>query len=385
MPENPIIKNTLLTTHFDLLDFSWKTGLAAGTNRLGFFIGLSLAVLYLISRIDLYWPAKILWAYALIRVIYVIEFPLIHYGFETLAFQADAGANAIEVALIPALALFMDRRCRILFWRYLPFLMVWELACVWLGWRGLMIAPSFNCAFVALSLPLGPLWLWFLAIPTILTHHAATAQAMLATYALVWAFRRLRLRYFLGAAASTLVGLYFVILSHAHNDHFDMDGRLERWGGKYLCSWLYSDHTCGRHVLNWKNILLGVGPSTFMRISVRINDFSSRSVLFLHNEFAQVPWDLGLFALFLCLIVYARALWISWHEKQLFLSLAALAPLCFAWHPFRFAPSAILVTMIIERALRKKEVPMFHEINDLGAISSISVGEKSIPWPQQNR
>lgn len=358
MPQQGQPINTLLTTWLDLLDFTWEKGFEAGLNRLGFYLGLSLIVLYLYRRLDVYAPAKALWAYCLLRAIWLVEFPTTHFGVETLAFQADAGANLAEVILLPAFVLLLSEGARAWVWRAMPYFMLWPIACAWLRWNGPQIAPSFNLALVALYLPLAPRWFYFAAVPSILSHHAGTAQLMLATQAFVWAVRSLPWRWAVGAGVALPGIILPVIYYHSHGPMLDMLGRLERWSvtGPYMRSWLFADHTGKTTHLDPVNVLFGVGPATFSRISIKINNFESPMVLFLHNEFQQVPWELGVVALILALAVYARAARSAWGDLPLLCSLASLLPLAFFWHPFRFFVSATLALLILHRALFPKKL-----------------------------
>lgn len=345
--------NSLLTTHLDLLELDPSGGIATGTIRLWWFALCVAAIGYIIMRCELKLPAKLLWLYLVARVLWIIEFPIIHYGYETLAFQADAGQNLAEVLLLPLLFGVMGGNVADKLWRALPWVMVAQLACVWLKWKGLLISPSFNLALVALFLPLAPNWLWFLALPTILSQHAATAQVIVAVHCVVLGWRMLPRKLFVPLCVAAAAGGFFFVWLHSHNEFFDMDGRFARWSldGKYMRAWLYADHTGKTEVLHWGRLLLGMGPSSFMRISLAIDNYKHPSVLFLHNEFLQIPWEAGLVALALALWVYAVAVRQEWKNARAISVLVALIPMCITWHPFRMAGSAFMVAMLLDRAL----------------------------------
>jgi hypothetical protein len=343
----------ILTTFLDLLEYSPEKGLLTGTTSLVWWLGMTVAAIYLVSRLELFWPAKVLWAYALVRALWIIEFPITHYGINTRAFQAYAGANAIEVALVPALILFLSDRARMWVWYSLRFAAIYLCLCAWMKWGGPQLTPSFNLALVALYLPFAPLWVWVVAVPTILSHHAGTAQLMLAVQLGVFTWKRwglLRTAMGLVPGAAALLGVMYY---HSHGPALDMLGRLDRWSwtGRFMRSWLYADHTGATHHLSWPNILLGVGPGSFTPISIMIDNYTHPLVVYLHNEFQQVPWELGVFALLLMLAVYARAVWKARFDVQLLASLAAMVPLCAMWHPFRFFLPAMMVGLVIHRAL----------------------------------
>ncbi len=116
-------------------------------------------------------------------------------------------------------------------------------------------------------------------------------------------------------------------------------------------SWIYSDYTGKTRALHWDNILLGIGPGTFPRISVLIDKFTHPLIIFLHNEFEQIPWEYGMTALILALAVYARALWQARGDRPLFISLVSLSAFCFFWHPLHFFFSATMVGLLIFEGL----------------------------------
>src|SRR5690606_25723054 len=108
-------------------------------------------------------------------------------------------------------------------------------------------------------------WLQVASVATILSHHAGTAQMMLAAYAGVWCIKNLRPRYiFISATCIISAFLGFVLLHQEGHTLGDVGGRLDRWFGRFQNFWLYG----GDPGLDWWNIVLGVGPGTFMNTSM---------------------------------------------------------------------------------------------------------------------
>lgn len=363
MAESP----SILTTHLDQLQFSWRNIIQVGTWRLGFFLGLCAIVIYFLSRMkELYLPARILWGYALCYAIFTMEFPFVHYGQGHTAFQAWAGMNALEVTLIPLFALYLSEAGVAKIFSWLKWIMLGEILCACTGTRGLLIAPSFNLAFVALYLPFAPLWLWIVGVGAICTHHAGAAQAMLGTYALLWCWRNLRRRYFLGALLVIVPVVLGVAYFHSHSELLDGSERLDRWVGRFFDFWLHGNMPGKKSTeIIWLFVFFGVGPATFMWSSMLIDRFKEPVALFMHNDFIQVFWELGTFGGSLALLVYRKALLSAADTPPTLYALAGLAPFAFFWHPLRFFPTALLVALLVRQALIRKGLSREWESPDL--------------------
>src|SRR5579871_266521 len=113
-----------------------------GIWHITFFFGLSLGIMKWMSA----WPkwtvplsVKLLWAYVLIYALFILEYPALHFGAYTSAYQIQAGQVLVEALLIPLSAMLFSQ----IIWQYLWIPVLYTALCVWLQWDGFLIASSF--------------------------------------------------------------------------------------------------------------------------------------------------------------------------------------------------------------------------------------------------
>jgi hypothetical protein len=296
-------------------------------------IVLSLAAASLIWKQPLPRVARALWVYVLVYAIYILEFPARHFGDFTIAYQVTAGQVAVEALLIPLGAMALYK-----FWhKILPIVVIGELICVWIKHPGLMVAPSFNLALCAVSLPFLPLWMVVSVAVTALTHHGSTAILILIAQSIGMSRRYPRLLLlipFCGLAAWI----------HSNGPMIDGLERLEHWN-KYMSFWWGS---------GWKTILLGFGPGSFIHTSMWLDKYKAPLFFQMHNDFLQSIWELGIVGFSLIIGVVATAIKRTWDRPKELAAVLGCVAFAIPYHPLRFCPSALVMAVIFWKALKKE-------------------------------
>lgn len=343
-----------------------------GTWRLTFFWGMLVCLLpLLVVAKDLFgWAVACLWGWVVINALYIVEYPSLQFGVYSKAFETTAGQCFLEVLLLPTAVILFPLD---ILW-VLPAAVVYEVGALFFHGYGFMIAPSFDTAFLALCLPflLKPrdkyygvrIALIVFTVFTILFHHGSTALMMLGAYALILGFRDKRLRLL------TLVSLplaVFAAVIHSHGPMLDGMERLTVWS-RYLTRWAgWAGSQGDFYAHNWRilwndlkactwgNISVGAGAGSFMWFSLLIDDFKPPMFLMMHSDWLQILFELGVMGLFLAGWVYRTALKRVWTNTPLLLGVVGSGIFALTYHPLRFFPSALLVTVIFARALRLED------------------------------
>jgi len=196
--------------------------------RYGMFFGVLFCVATIIfSRSkQIGWIACTTWFYVLCSAIATIEYPVIRFGVFNTGFMATAGQTALEVLVIPLAVLSLPR---ILFNKsieWMTWLILTDLIAVWIFGTGIMIAPSFDLALIAMFLPFAPIWLVILSGVTILTHHASTAVMIMVAQCMVFAMSYKRLRPIVFAVIPVAIASAFY---HARGPNLDGNERVTVW------------------------------------------------------------------------------------------------------------------------------------------------------------
>jgi hypothetical protein len=312
-----------------------------------YFFGLSGIVLLGLYRFrpQIGWAALLLWYYVLIRALYLSEFPGLDYGEYHLAYEATAGQAFIEALLLPLFALSLSKAGVLRAFRWgLPWLVAFQIGVVWLHRDGLMIAPSFNLALLALCLPLVSPWLWAPILLTVASFHGGTAQLMMGAIFLTWAIRWARTwQSRLGWALLAALGLILAKI-HEHGPLLSGEGRLAGYR-------LYMGVWAG----DWRSIVWGSGPGSFLWMGPLIAGMKGEFFLHLHSDWLQIPFELGVVGLVLALGVLYRAVRESWGEPRILAGVVGLAAFATTYHPARFFPTALLAALILRLALSRRD------------------------------
>lgn len=304
-----------------------------GIWHIAIFAGLSLAIVkWLFDWKSLPVSARFLWGYVLIFSLFVLEWPALHFGVYTAAYQVQAGQVFAEAVFTPLAAFIFFRMIR----RGIIFLAFFLCVCVWFNIPGLMLAGSFNSALAALTIPFIPWWAALVVIGTVLTHHASTALMVIAAQLFAFALKTKRARLPLALALPVLVGIAYL---HQHGAWFDSTERLVHWK-EYMSFWLKEPR--------W--IAIGVGPGSFIWTSAMIDHFSGPIFMQMHNDWLQILWELGAVGLGLVLWVFVSATRSAWDSVESLAGIFGCAAFGLTYHPTRFFPSALLVAWIFVRA-----------------------------------
>lgn len=311
-----------------------------GVWHMTYFFGLALILVNWIAvffRRLLNLPEKLLLAYTLLYALFISEFPKLHFGLYNTAFQATAGQVFAEIILVVIGAMSLQKWAR----KILPFVVLFSLACVWLPFNGLMIAPSFNSAFAALAMPLSPWWVIALTLLTIVTHHGSTAVLIAAAQFLALAIKFRKLRKW-GLAALGILGA----AAYFNSGHmFDGWDRLNRYQ-QFFNLWRQ----------DWRNIIFGVGPGTFAWSSLEADKYAGDPFLQLHSDWLGFGWDFGLIGLGLAGAVFITAVRNAWEKPWLLSALFGCGAFALTYHPLRFFPTAFLTAMIVFQARRDDQL-----------------------------
>ncbi len=335
-----------------------------GLWRISIFFGLILLIFMLAwkYRSTLGGPVVALWGYALTRAIYYLEFPTFPFGDYNVAFISTAGQNFCEAFAIPLGVILLGVE-RIWLWSWFRWVIAIEILLVWIGQPGLMTVPragSLDLALIAMFVPFLPWWLAAVAAVTIVTHHGATAQSVLAVQTVVYIFAYVRRRQAIFLSSISVLGLTAAAYVHTRGaSPFDSYGRITLWT-RAMNFWIHGSLT-QHDTVSTKWILLGVGPGSFMWTSFLMDNFRGEVFPWLHSEWLQIPWELGVVALVLVSWVLALAVIRAWECPQTLAAVLGCAVCALSYHPLRYFPSALLVALVMHRALYedKKESLLF--------------------------
>lgn len=300
-----------------------------GVWRITIFFGIAFSIIKWVSGSDVApLSAKLLWSYTLVSALFILEFPLVQFGEVHTAFQATAGQALIEAIFIPIGAIVFRK----LIPKLLPYVVSFALLCVWMNWPGFLHAPSFHSAFAALAIPLlvSPYLIGAVVI-TVLTHHGTTALLILSAQmlALTLRLKKRRLLIFLVAFA---LSAYFC---RAGGPLLNGEERLTKYA-EFMGFW----------AREWRWIILGVGPGSFMWTSLMLDKFQTPLFLQMHSDWLQIVWELGLVGFALTVGVFLSAIKSAWDKPRLLAAIAGCAAFGLTYHPLRFYPPALLIAYI---------------------------------------
>jgi len=308
--------------------------------------------------------AVALWGWVLFLALWTIEFPMLAYGDAQRAFEATAGATALEALLVPLAILTAAPQL----WRLQKWVMLAAIALVWSG-HSLMTdwthsSPSFDTALLALYFPFAPWWMKPLILVTVFSFHGTGALLILLFELLAfillktWTWpRKERIALWGGICGFLLLGaagLYLFRDTSAVKRLLEgQTNRLAMWQ-RYMDFWL---HGPGGTKIIWPFVLIGVGAGSFLWCAIMVDmpKFALPQEQFMHNEFLQVTFELGLVGILLALALLYRALKNAWGDPRLFPALCGFVAFALTWHPLRHFPTMLLVGLIFWRALVEKK------------------------------
>ncbi len=303
-----------------------------GVWRVSICIGLSIAVFFLLKKVPISRLAKALWGYILIYSLILMEYPYPFYGGLSRSFEASAGQTFAEAVLIPLAVLVYPKQIL----KCIPYVVGLEIFLLWLMNKGLMMAPSFDTAFIALCLPLVSPWLWVPAFITIITRHGSTALTIIAAQVFSYLLLKRKFKHIIAGSMSmeALIWIKSDFLLGFHD-------RFEAWT-RFMKFWAETPN----------RIAFGHGPGSFMWSSLVIDGFKAPVFLAMHSDWLQITFDLGLIGLILCL---AFTLETAWKRRNL-ASLLGAVTFGMTYHPLRFLPSAVVTALIFRLASVEQEV-----------------------------
>ena len=103
----------------------------------------------------------------------------------------------------------------------------------------------------------------------------------------------------------------------------------------------------------WPFVVFGVGPGTFMWMSLLIDKFTPPLFLQMHSDWLQVLFELGIVGALLAIVSYVRALARAKNDTAQLAAVVGIGAFALTYHLFRFFPPAVLVVMILLRGVRK--------------------------------
>lgn len=317
-----------------------------GTWRLSYFVGLFLMVCVLAVRYRevLYPEVAAMWAFVVVSALWILEFPATPFNENNVAFQATAGICLAEAMLIPLFFFTAGNGVLKFIWKIFPFVVVGEIACVWLKLPGLMTSPaaaSLDLVFIALYLPFAPTWLKALSVATIFTHHGSTALLVMLMQLIGLGLRVKMIRWSLLVLAPALVGIAYL---NSHGAWFDGLERL-RFYQKYMAFWAQA----------WQFMTYGVGAGSFMFISFMIDHFKPPMNFAMHNDYLQILFEYGAIGLLLTGAIVVRGVRRMWENPKMLAAIFGVLGSCMTYHSLRYFPCVILICFIFRDALYRTE------------------------------
>lgn len=352
-----IICNTLspLTAQMDFF----------GTRPMSIWLGLTLLLGFLAWSYSkqLGWPVVLAWTYFAGYALALVEFPAGSRGCYERAFEATAGMTYVEITLLPLTILLLPKRYIDILWRVIPFLIIIDLPAIWLGRNGLMIAPSFDTAFMAMALPFLASWpLTWVVLATIAFTHGSTALLVLGAQLFVYVAassrglgRSNKLLIWCGVAMgfAALIGLAYYKAEGGHV--FARPVRFAGWSSA-MSFWLYG--VPGKALwplawdqVNWYLVFFGLGSGSFTWIGMMLAEYKPPFDTMMHCDWLQIPNETGLIGLGLFLGVCWRAIRLNLSKPKVLSALGGVAACMLTYHPFRFMPTMLLIALIAREAL----------------------------------
>lgn len=311
-----------------------------GLWRLEIYFGAVFAILFFAFKFRRLFstPVVLFLTYLYLRAFSLVDFPFpVDPDFST-AYQSTAAQCLIEAMIFPLFVWFFRPNPL----KYLDFVALPVSFLLLFGVRGPHLAPSFDCAFLALAFPFLSIPVKILSVFTILTRHATTAQIMLLAYAL------LALRSHGKAILALSLSVVFVVM----RIDFFSQGNLWEGNGR-LAMWL-------RNLEPWsgsvKYVLFGRGPGSFVWDSLTRDGFRSPAWLQMHSDLLQTSYELGLIGLVLALYIWAKAFVLQKSNQNLQNAIAGMMIFSATYHPFRFLPSLLLCLFILKAALFENQI-----------------------------
>lgn len=347
---------TALTAQVDMIpDPGW-------IRTFGIWAALSVAVVSLINRYRALLGLEVALAlgYFVLRALWLAEFPWPHYQCYNTAFEATAAQALLEVGVFVLFFRLMPNRWARRAMLGFAALMIFDMAFVWAGLQGLMVAPSFDTALMAMYLPAAPWPLQPLLLWTILSTHGSTALLILFSQCAATSLALMRSRNWrpgdLALAGVVLaplaLALVVVAWHHAHSPWFDSAVRLNGYR-RYMHAWAWTDRVTGAPGFQWWSVLFGTGPGSFRFLSYEVDHYTPPLNGSLHSDHLQELSTLGLVGYVLLLAVAWRAVRNAWKSNQfgtLAMVVGALA-CATTYHPLRFPATVFLIGMYLRRAL----------------------------------
>lgn len=315
-----------------------------GVWRLSLFIGMALFSLYFVSmhikKIGFIFSA--LWAYVLLNALYLFEYPSVPYGDVNTAFMATAGQTFSECLLIPLVMIYMPKKHSEFLYRFYCLIISAEILLVWIRGYGIMLAPSFDTALIALFIPFAPVFLAIVSLITILTHHGSTALMILIAQFFPIALKNKRARIGMAIIVPALIAVAYF---HTNTTWFDGLERINAYK-RFMGFWWNQ---------GWIPRLIGTGPGSFIWLSLLIDNFKPPMFLQMHSDWLQVTFELGLIGLLLIIATFLMAVKNAWENPRVLSALFGCAGFACTYHPLRFMPTMILVAYIFRYAIKKPE------------------------------
>lgn len=323
-----------------------------GLWQISIFAGMFAMIIALARRYNIGWEATALWAYCLVKALYLVEFPTLPFGDATRAFQASAGQSFAQIALIPLAILMLDERPM---WKFFRVIAVVKIALIWitpywtphipympwLSLPGALISSSFDQALLALYLPFAPAWIAIPSLVTILTHHGSTALMVLAVESAAIFFSRMHPLFATPTFLFSASALFAVARHHAHDAYLDGLDRIQHWKLVYNF-WKSSPYY----------VTFGVGAGSFMWVNRTLEKFSSQGGFqTAHSDWIQLGFDFGSVGVLLALLFLVRLAWSCRKDTLTLAGILGGATFMLTYHPLHYMPGIFLVSLVIKRAL----------------------------------
>lgn len=282
----------------------------------------------------------LLWGYIVSWTLVILLCPIQFFGFYHRAFEATAGQTLALATLLPFTFLKMRKEHAQKLLRWFKWIIVYEIYSVWRVQNGLMSAPSFNTALIAMYLPFAPLWLIIASLITIVFHHGTIAVAIVFSYGLVQILKTPR--------SAKFVSIAIVIFSYSAallaRDQWGnigflmgMPERLAKYK-EYLSIWV----GC------WQTIIFGTGAGSFMWLSLMRDKFAGTLYLCMHSDWLQILFEYGVIGAGLAIAVFISTLKKCWNNDKLLMGVVGGAVCMVGYHPWRFAPTMFLMLLILK-------------------------------------